>query len=365
MWSMRRLVLLLAIAALAPSTASGSGCSPIDCAPSASALGSRLLAVRPQGLQGPVRVLDLTNGRTRWHLPAGILTGSVLVHQDGTVLTWFDAATGARLTDAIVPQRGAYTLVGSSADGRIAVLARTQRNETSFALVGPHSARSVTLGRHASWGFDALSGDRLYLLQYLQNGYEVRLYDLARNRLDPKPLKDANEPALIRGAPWQRLASRDGRYLFTLYVDGNGRAMIHELDLRSATARCVDLPGRGDFNSAAGYALALSPDGRTLWAASTGYGVAVTVDVAAAKARELFRFSPWSSPSPIAPAVALSSRGDLLALALANRVWVLDLNARRARPEPRHVAIALGFSPDAGRLWMVGERSRVSALVLR
>jgi hypothetical protein len=362
---MRRLALVLAIAALAPSTAPGAGCSPIDCGPSATSLGGQLLAVRPLGINGPVRVLDLANGRTRWRLPAGILTRTALVHQDGTLLTWFDTATGARLADAIVPQRGAYSLVGASADGRIAVLARTQRKKTTFALVGPHSARSVTLGGHANWSFDALSGGRLYLLQYLRNGYEVRLYDLAHNRLDPTPLKDAHESALIRGLAWERLASADGRYLFTLYIGSTGGAMIHELDLRSATARCIDLPGHGDFNASASYALALSPDGQTLWAASTGYGVVAAVDVASAKARELFRFTPSSSGGPIAPAVALSAHGDLLALALANHVWVVDLKARRVRREPPHVAIALGFSPDTLRLWMVGERSRVSALVLR
>jgi hypothetical protein len=30
-----------------------------------------------------------------------------------------------------------------------------------------------------------------------------------------------------------------------------------------------------------------------------------------------------------------------------------------------HVAIALGFAPDMSRLWLVGERSRVSSLPVR
>src|SRR5947208_3740992 len=150
---MKRLVLILLVtAATLPSAAPGAGCSPLDCAPTASLLNNRLLAVRAAGQAGPVRVVDLQNGLTRWRLPAGILTGTTLVHQDGTLLTWFDAATGARLTDATVPQRGSYALVGTSSDGKLAVLARTQKRETSFAIVGPHSARSLTLNG-SNWGF--------------------------------------------------------------------------------------------------------------------------------------------------------------------------------------------------------------------
>ena len=355
-------VCFLAIAAAGGRAA---GCSPIDCAPGASSLGHHLLGVRPAGLQGPVRVLDLQNGKTRWTLPAGVLTGTTLVHQDGTLLTWFNAATGARVADATVQLRGDFQLSGTSADGKLAVLVRTQKRQTTFAVVGPRSARSVTLAGHFNWGFDALSGTRLYLLQYLQTGYEVRLYDLAQHRLFAQPLKDAHESALIQGSSWERLASPDGRYLFTLYIGSHGGSMIHELDLRAATARCIDLPGSGDFNSATAYGLAVSPDGTTLWAASTGYGVVVAIDIASAKLRETFHFSPSTTNSPVAPAVALSPRGDLFALAFSGDVFVADLKTRHVRRQKPHVAIAIGFSPDARRLWLVGERSRVSALSLR
>ena len=59
--------------------------------------------------------------------------------------------------------------------------------------------------------------------------------------------------------------------------------MIHELDLKSATARCIDLPGTGDYGSATSWALSLAPGGRTLWAVSPGYGHVVAIDVSAAR----------------------------------------------------------------------------------
>jgi hypothetical protein len=357
---MRPLALaLVAVAAAAlPSAAPGAGCSPLDCAPSASPLGVRLLAVRPNGVEGFLRVVDLANGKTRLRLPSGILTGRTFVHLDGPLLTWFDAPTGRRTADALGP---GGQLVGASAEGNVAVVARTARRKTTLTLVGFHSARSVELAG-PNWSFDALSRDKLYLLQYFRKGYQVRVFDLAHGQLDPHPLKDAEEAALIRGSPWQRLASPDGRYLFTLYIGGTGGAMIHELDLRTATARCIDLPDAGDFNSATAYGLALSPDGRTLWAASTGYGVVAAIDVAAAKVRKSFRFTASQPNGPVTPAVALSPRGDLLALGLAGDVFLANLKTQHVR-RILHTTIALGFSPDGSRLWLIGEHVR--ALTLR
>ena len=214
---MKRLLLVLALTVLAsPGAAPAAGCSPIDCAPSQALLdGGNLLAVRAAGVDSIVRVLDLRTGMTRWHLPPGIQAGDTLVHQDAGLLTWYDAATGARVGDRVTQLRGVFQLVGTSQDGRRAVLTRTQARWTTFAIVSRSRPQRVITLRTDRWGFDALAGGRLFLLQYMQNGYEVRAYDLAASRLDPTPLKDAHEAALIAGSPWSRLSSPGGRYLFT------------------------------------------------------------------------------------------------------------------------------------------------------
>lgn len=363
---MKRLVVVAALAVLvAPGAAPASGCRPIDCAPSQVLLsGGNLLATRVAGIGGIVRVIDLRTGRTRAHLPPGMLEGGVLIHRDGKLLTWFDAATGARIGDAVFRQRGAFALVGASQDGRWAVLARTQAKRTTFALVSATSpARVLTLGSNR-WEFDALSGGHLFLLQRFRSGYEVRLYDLVGGGLDPRPLKDARESALIGGTPWSRLLSGDGRYLFTLYIDGNGAAMVHELDLRSATARCIDLPGRGDFDKASSYALVADPDGRQLWAVSPGYGKVVAIDVAAASIRLAYgrRFITSGGVPGTTSAAVMSPDGERIAVALAGDVWLVGLAQEKVVRRMRHVTLALGFAPDNRVLWAVGERSRVSAL---
>jgi hypothetical protein len=357
------LVLMLVVAAF-PGAAPAAGCSPLDCAPSQASLdGGRLLAVRAGGVTGIVRVLDLGTGVTRWHLPPGVLAGDTLVHQDGSLLTWYDAATGMRVRDTVAQLRGVFQLVGTSQDGTRAVLARTQAKRTTFAVVSPgHPTQIVTLPTDR-WGFDALAGERLFVLQYMQNGYEVRAYDLLRQQLEAKPLKDANEAALIAGSAWERLSSRDGRYLFTLYITGDGDAMVHELDLRSATAHCIDLPGSGNFNGAAAYAFSLSPDGRTLWVASPVYGKVVGIDVATAQATTSFSFKHTYGGSPTSAVAALSPDGRSLVLALAPDVWRIDLTRHRgAELKAAAPSIALGFSPDGKTLWRVSQRSRVSKL---
>jgi hypothetical protein len=356
---------LLALCVFAVSTcvpsAPGAGCAPIDCGASQTPLAhGTLLAVHPNGITGPVRVLDLRTGRLRVRLPDGILGGSTLVHIDGKRLTWLNAPTGARIGTAVAHVRGNFILVGASQSGNRAVLMSKEPRSTTFELVSRAQERRVVIGGTA-WGFDALSGDKLYLLQYLNAGYVVRLYDLATNKLAPQILKDKSESALILGVPWVRLSSADGRYVFTLYITNAGSAMVHELDTRSGTARCIDLPGKGDFTSATGYTLTRSADGSTLWAVSPGYGKVAAVDVAAARVHDSFDFTPNKPASPLGDVAALSQDGQRLAVADGSTLFFVSLAQRRVVTAPG-VAIALGFSPDGRRLWTLGQRSRVTAM---
>ena len=342
--------------------APGAGCSPLTCGSSQVTLAhGSLLGVRAFGSTGPLRVLDLRTGATRWRLPSGMLGANLLVHQDGTLLTWFNAATGARVGDTVAQTRGRFFLTGVSQDGFRAVLARTQRRSTTFEIVSQSTQRRVVLGS-GNWSFDALSGDKLYLLRWLPSGYVVRLYDLATNKLALQALKNEADSPLIVGTPWSRVSSSDGRYVLTLYITPAGKAMIHELDARAGTARCIDLPGTGSFNSATSYSLSMSADSRTLWAVSTGYGKVAAVDIAGARVRDTFGFAGSPPASPIGTVAAVSPDGERLAVADGGTIWFVTFALHRVVQAPPHVAIALGFSPDGKRLWMVGQKSRVSAV---
>jgi hypothetical protein len=134
--------------------------------------------------------------------------------------------------------------------------------------------------------------------------------------------------------------------LFTVYIASNGAAMVHELDLVDATASCIDLPGSGDFNSAVSWTMALSPSGRTLWAANAGYGRVVGIDVATRRAVSAFRLDlPYWDIVP-GTFSAVSPDGSQLALADGESVALLRLADGKLLHRERVHARAIGYAPD-------------------
>jgi hypothetical protein len=357
---MKRLAFVIVLAACAafPGSAPASGCRPLDCAPTSTPLGHGLVAVRPQGVSGPVVVDSLTTGATKWQLPPGVLAGSRLVTQDAAKLTWWNAATSRKVATTSVRGKWGF-LNGTSQDGRRAVLFENLRGNSVFQIVSPNAQRTITL-KGTNWAFDALADSNLYLLRYLKNGYQVRRYDLAHDHLVATPLKDPHESSLIWGTAWSRLTSPNGRYVFTLYLGPDGGAMVHELDVWHSTARCIDLPGSGNFNAGTTYTLQLS--GGMLWAISPGFGWAAGIDVASANLRLAFRFSkPVDVVSPAATVSAVA--GTRIAVAVAGDVWVADVRRHAVRRLGNHPATGVAFAADGKRLWLM-QGMRVTALRL-
>ena len=344
------LVLVATVVAVAlPAAARGAACSPLNCAASQFTLAHGTLLGFRTAVNKPVTVVDLKTGDARFVLPAGLTGGNLLVHQDGRSLAWYDASRGARLYTAALPDVE-YSLAGVSQNGTRAVALNTVGDGTRVAIVSGSDRRTISLpGKQ--WQFDALRGDNLFLIKFLAvGGYQVRLVHVGSGRLDAKPLKDPHESGTIWGSPFSRLSSPDGRYLFTLYIGSNGGSMIHELDLKAAKARCIDLPGTGDYGSATSYALVLSPDARTLWAVSPGYGRAVAIDVRTRSVSTAFRFELpyWNLGN--GTSAALAPDGERVALADGETVAVIGLAQRKIVARNPGKAIALGWSPD-GRLW--------------
>jgi len=362
----KRLLLigLLAGAAALPGAAPGAACSPLDCAASGVAIGKGLLAVRPNGFNGPVSVVDLKTGKLRWRLPSGILVGHTLVEQSAAhEVTWHDAYTGAVTGRAtFAGTTDTFSLAGLSQDGRRAVLIR-RTPDTTVVVVSRSDSTSFQLP-DKNWDVDALSGNALYLIHYLDRGYEVRRYDLGANALDARPLKDPKASSTIWGSAWERVSSRDGRYLFTLYLGPNGGAMVHQLDLRSSAARCIDLPGTGSFNAGTTWAMELSPNGKTLWAVSPGFGRVVGIDVARRVVRVAFRFRPGADLNgpPLSSVSAMSPDGAHMAVATGGTLLYVSLRDHTVVHGAPRTAIALGYAPGATRLWAVGKDERVSSL---
>jgi hypothetical protein len=346
---------VLLCAALLPSAAAGVPCPPLQCGPSATAVADgRLLAVAA-GRGHSLSIYDFATGKLRSVITGGVASadGTRAAGQEGQLLRTYDLAR-ARVV-ARTKLGAGWSLAGLSADGGRTVLVRGGgTTKTEFAVRGAQPASILLNGL---FDFDGLLGNRLYLIQQQQNGYLVRVADLATGKLDAEPLKDADEPALIRGFAWSRLASPDGRYVFTLYIDaGKGDVMIHQLDMRAGTARCIDLPGNGDFVSSGSYALALSRDGGTLYAASGANGTVVTVDVASQRVTKVAHVDKEAvnvSTGQLLPSASLSRDGGTLAFAVNGALWVYDLDRDAVVRRSTIAAGAVAYS-RAGALWVVG-----------
>jgi hypothetical protein len=348
---MKRLALVLACAAAValPGATRAAACSPLNCAASQFTLAHGTLLGFRTAVNRPVTVVDLATGSPRWVLPAGLTGDDLLVHQGGRTLAWYDASRGTLLYRATLPSAG-YRLSGVSQDGSRAVALSIAGRKTTVAILS-RSARKTIVLPGKQWQVDALRGDNLFLIGYLATGgYQVRLLHVGSGRLDSRPLKDPHESGTIWGSPFSRLSSADGRYLFTLYIGSNGGSMIHLLDLKAATARCIDLPGTGDYGSATSTALVLSHDQRTLWALSPGYGRAVGIDVRTRKVVSAFRFdlSSWNLGG--GTSAALAPDGKHVALSDNQTVAIVGLAEHKVVERNPGKAVALGWSPD-GRLW--------------
>ena len=141
---------------------------------------------------------------------------------------------------------------GLSADGRTLVLSSPrpsypQRTSTLYLT----NAGNLTLRRRITlrgdFSFDAISPDgaTLYLIQLDPRNftrYAVRALDTDSGRLFAKPVVDRREPdEAMRGLPYTRVMSPDGRYAYTLYGGGE-KPFVHALDTRRRSAACIDIP---------------------------------------------------------------------------------------------------------------------------
>src|SRR5581483_4511345 len=50
----------------------------------------------------------------------------------------------------------------------------------------------------------------------------------------------------MQGVPMKRLASPDGRWVYTLYGAGDGYPFVHALDAAGGTAHCIGIPWHGN-----------------------------------------------------------------------------------------------------------------------
>jgi hypothetical protein len=177
------------------------------------------------------------------------------------------------------PLEGVWELTGISATGEWLAL---QRGDTEVLVLDAEAGAEVKRVRlDGDFRVEAVSaeGDFLFLQQdFVDGSYAVRGYDLAAGTLLEGSLGRKGETVRMQGDAGQVVASPDGRWLLTVYVETTtDTAFVHALNLIERTAICIFLPPCEDC-AAEDWTLDLAADNRTL-RASNGDGDDATIDL--------------------------------------------------------------------------------------
>jgi WD40 repeat protein len=371
----KRLFLLAALLVFPAGSAAADGCPPSQCGIFSSAVpGSRFLHVRTNGEHGPLRVYDIASGRNVVTLRPGMASADgtrfVSVHtveRATSYLSTHSLPDGTRLSWRKLP--GRFGLAGVSRTGRRVVLSGVgPRGTTAFAIAdGGRVARTVRLS--GAYELETLSpdGNRLFLIHWRRNGYDLETYDLTTGRLRPTVMLEEGKPEKLVGQAWRGVATRDGRWLLTLYLKGR-EAFVHALDLQRGIGHCVDLPAHGDPLTLGASGLGLSPDERRLYVVSPVIGRVFTIDLRRARVTRVARFEPWLGPDEVgfgaSPNVAVSANGRMLYFNGNGLLWAYDIPYGRVRgPYPaRRWVMGLAFTPDDRRLVVLGGDGKLGTL---
>ena len=224
---------------------------------------SHYYIVTPRFGSAQLKAIDPTSGRTiaQTTIAAGYTLPNVAFQGPTAGLSpngqWLALTSKSRAAGAITTN----FLVGSS------------------ALTDPFK----TIHLKGDFVFDALSNDgkSLYLIQKLgdPNRYQVRLYDVSTSFLAPQPVVDKREPnEPMNGIRSDSLADPAGNHVYTVYARQAG-PFIHALPLDQPIAWCVDLPSKAPINMELQFhwALAISPDGSSLYAANAAEGTVAVI----------------------------------------------------------------------------------------
>jgi hypothetical protein len=349
--------LLAAVALFSPAGANGDGC-PLPCSgQSSSPASAKYLYVQPEGEDGRLLAYDTRTGKVAFGFPAGRASGDGLwFHtaapsgRDTAIARW-QLGTGRAVSAWTLP--GRWRLAGVSPGGAWLALAR---GRTEIAIVDAATTATVhRLRLEGDFEVETVSADgrRLFLIEHLDDSrYLVRLYDLRGERLVANPLRAKGEDRIMAGLAWSGVASPDGRWLLTLYLNTSlDEAFVHALDLVSSQAVCIDLPsGTGDLALLKRYALKLSPDARRLYAANPALGVVAEIDLPARRVVEQARFVPGHvRVAPGRGATATISRdGRRLVFTGGRDLWRYDTRTNRVGGPLQTGGRLLGLGFGAG-----------------
>lgn len=311
--------------------------------------------------QNGTMAYDMSNGRLQFTLPPGMLSAdgkhyfaAMKIGAD-TKVNDFDLTTGGDRLCAKI--EGRWALSGVSSQGRW--IALTEMNEsktdTNVKIVDTTNG-DVVHSLHLDGNFEvetvAANGDALFLIQHLSaDRYLVQSYQFPKRALVTLRAKTATDEVMT-GYAWQGLASSDGRWLLTLYLNmQRNSAFIHTLDLANQYPVCIDVPsGDGDVNKLKAYTLALAPDNQTLYAINPALGVVAVIDL---NERRVIRKTDFAAAESRNSHSVVSQDGSRVYWSSGEQVLAFDARGSQVRGLYHADAQikALGLAADGKRLF--------------
>ena len=344
-----------------------------------------------------VAIINSRSQSTERRLPRGTLSpdGKRLYAVTSNTLQEIDSHTGAALRTLQIPPyfdapaAGLGGVPGGlSQNGRWLALQTSGQRTTSHMLLVDTAAFKVSehIDLDGVFDFDAVSNDgqRVYVIEYTNatsGYYRVRVYEVGAGQLGPYTVVDKGDPnEPMTGARISGVFSPDGQWLYSVYAREKQGAFVHALNLSQPFAFCLDLPGPGWSSSmnAFQWSLALTADGRHLYAANGALGLLAQIDnldgnqplvkrtgtiATTGSTSSLFvqdvaakEFGPSGS--------ALSLDGKTLVTAgQSGLVWI-DTATLRARSHQltKWTVWSVAASPDGSRVYAVNDAGAIAEL---
>jgi DNA-binding beta-propeller fold protein YncE len=325
--------------------------------------------------------------------PDGSTVYSAAVAGGSTIVETIDAISGD--TRARVAVAGEHALGVVSGSGRAAALVEPlpkawdpamphPRSHTTIVIADPSGqAPSRTFRLRGNYEPEAFSVDdsRLFLIQHLPaeapTVYRVTVLDLRLGDVFPVFGPYKGPPERMPGTRLEQVLAPGADRLYTLYSSARpGYAphaapvaadavvsFVHVLDLREGWAHCVGLPERLWDRPADEQAMAVSPDGSTLYVVDAVEGVVAAMDAATLETRVVDDLQ-FGMDAGVTASAQVSSDGRALfvtASGSSTTLFALDaatfeIAGRWALEDP---VTGLGLSSDGDRLYAASSQGLV------
>jgi DNA-binding beta-propeller fold protein YncE len=344
-----------------------------------------------------VAVIDPLSQTALSRLPLGALSpdGKHLYAMGSNTLQDIDPHSGAVVRTLKLPAPSSLPPAtlggipgGLSQNGQWLVLKTGGAEGSSHMLLVDTSQFKVVtrIDLDGYFEFDAIdnTGQRLYLIEYTnvtQGYYRVRVYEVAAGQLGSYTVIDKGGngiPEPMTGVRLSGVFSPDGQWLYSVYARQGSGAFVHALNLSGPFAFCLDLPDSGSPADAFHWSLALTADGKHLYAANGAMGSVTQIDNLDGYNPSIVRTKKIGSAGATANALVqnveakelgangavLSSDGaTLVTTGAIGLIWINTSTLQvRSRQLPTWTVWSLLESPDGSRVYALNDAGAIAEL---